>query len=237
MTLALVSIAFNKPRLISEQIRLFRKYLKDDYTLTVVDNSSEPKMIHQIMAVCASTETPYVRAPTSKGQEHYDALNYAWQEVLKPSSSTHIGFLDHDVFPTKETTLLDKVGEVGFYGVGQRHSPTDKLYLWPGFFFISRAWLGDRELDFNGIRGDEKRDDGDTGSANWPLFENEDWSKMFHSSSFGYRNIRRPDNYGLQSFGYEDFGDFIHFTNGSFWMAIPQPEERERLLQEILDTL
>ncbi len=234
--LALATIAFNKPRLISEQIRLLRKYLQDDYTLTVVDNSTDPRLLHQIMAICAASETPYLRAPTSKGQEHYDALNYAWREVLKPSGAPYIGTLDHDVFPTKNTTLIDKVEKTGFYGIGQRHAPTNRLYLWPGYFFVSREWLAGRDLDFNGIRGEHKRDDGDTGSANWPLFEHEDWSRMF-AGHFGYEAIRTPDDYGLQSWGVERFSDWLHLSNGSGWMAIPRPDERERLTTALLEAL
>ncbi|TAL45508.1 MAG: hypothetical protein EPN91_02030 [Salinibacterium sp.] len=234
--LALVSVAFNRPLLISHQIRLLRKYLKDDYTLTVVDNSSEPKLIHQIMAICAGTGTPYVRAPTSKGQEHYDALNYAWREILEPSGAPYVGTLDHDVFPATETTVIDKINKAGFYGVGQRHSPTNHLYLWPGLWFASRQWIAGREVNFDGIRGEHKRDDGDTGSANWPLFADVDWSDMFQGH-FGYEAIRPPDDYGLQSWAVERLGDFLHLSNGSGWMAIPHPEQRERLCLEMLEQL
>ena len=137
------------------------------------------------------------------------------------------------MFPIRPTTLIDKIEEAGFYGIGQRHPATGHLYLWPGFCFFSREWLAGRELDFSGIRDGDARNDGDTGSMLWPLFVDEDWDKLFRAPHF-HRYIRKPDEYGLQSAGYEQIGDWIHFTNASRWMLVPRPEERERLLFELL---
>ncbi len=200
--IALATIAFNQPKLIVEQRRLFPKYLLDEHELVVYHSISM----------------------------HHEALNAA---VPLVSHADYFGFLDHDVFPIRPTTLIDKIEQAGFYGLGQRHPATGHLYLWPGFCFFSREWLAGRTLDFSGYRDGDKRNDGDTGSANWPLFVDEDWEKMY-SIPHGYEVIRRPDEYGLQSWGYETFGDWIHFSNGSQWMKIPNPEERERRLFEML---
>lgn len=209
MNLMLATIAFRQPRLIEEQRRLLAKFLQDDYELVVIENDS---------------------------RMHHEGLNVA-AELLLAARAPFIGFLDHDVFPTRPTTLIDKIAEAGFYGIGQRHPATGRLYLWPGFCFFSKAWLNNRPLDFSGIRDGDKRNDGDTGSANWPLFENENWERMY-AISHGYEVIRRPDSYGLQSWGYERLGsDWIHFSNGSNWMRVPNPEERERLLFDLLADL
>jgi hypothetical protein len=185
------------------------EYLRDDYELIVIDNSQ---------------------------RMHHEGLNVAAEQLLA-GDAPYIGFLDHDVFPIRYTSLILKIKAAGFYGIGQRHPATGHLYLWPGFCFFSREWLAGRPLDFSGIRDGDKRNDGDTGSANWPLFQDEDWSRMY-SISHGYEVIRRPDEYGLQSWGYERLGsDWIHFSNGSGWMAVPNPEERERLLFDLLADL
>ena len=148
----------------------------------------------------------------------------------------YFGFLDHDVFPIRPTTLIDKIEEAGFYGIGQRHPATGHLYLWPGFCFFSREWLAGRPLDFSGIRDGDKRNDGDTGSANWPLFVDEDWESMY-KITHSYGVIRKPDGYGLQSFGYEMFGDWLHFSNASHWMKVPDPEGRDEALFALLADL
>lgn len=227
--IALATISFNKPRLISEQIRLLWKNLEDPFRLTVFDNSSQPNAADEIERVCAAGGAEYRRLST---RMHHDGLNQAARELLS-EDDPYFGFLDHDIFPIRTTTLIDKIEEAGFYGVGQRHPATGHLYLWPGFCFFSRKWLDGRSLDFSGYRDGDRRNDGDTGSMLWPLFQDEDWEKLFRPSH-QHRFIREPDGYGLQSFGYEEIGDWVHFTNGSEWMRVPDPGQREQLLFGLL---
>ena len=70
----------------------------------------------------------------------------------------------------------------------------------------------------------------------WRLFDREDW-KSFYRVTHGYGALRRPDSVGLQSWGYEEIGDWLHLSNASEWMEIPQPEEREALVFELLARL
>lgn len=223
----LFTIGFKRPDLLREQKRLLDKYLKDPFALRMIDNS--PDLTAPLMEeTCRGLGIGYMRAVAPK-REHPEALNFAALHVTRP----FFGFLDHDVFPIRETTLVDKLQERGFVGVGQRHAPTGKQYLWPGLCFFSAEWLNGRSLNFSGIRGEYKRDDGDCGSMNWPLFSEIDWQDMY-LLEHGYKLIREPDGYGLQSFGYELIGDFIHLTNSSHWMDVPDPDGRDRLLREIL---
>lgn len=226
--IVLATIAYNKPRLISEQIRLLRKNLLDEYELCVFDASTDRAASDEIGPMLSEEYT------LLNTHSHHEALNIAAEDLLC-TDEPYIGFLDHDIFPIRPTTLIDKIEEAGFYGVGQRHPATGHLYLWPGFCFFSREWLRGREhlLDFSGLRDGNKRNDGDTGSGMWPLFKDEDWSKLFRAEHL-HRFIREPDGYGLQSFGYEVIGDWLHFTNGSGWMRVPDQRERERLLFDLL---
>lgn len=225
--LALASIAFNKPRLISEQIRLLDKYLEDSYSLTVYDASNGESVVGVI-----DGKTGYHRLGTN---QHDEALNISANELIA-GDAPYIGFLDHDIFPTKPTTLIDKIQGAGFYGVGQRHAPTGRLYLWPGFCFFSREWLAGRTLDLRGIRADNPADNGDTGSGLWPLFEDEDWSNVFRVDH-GYKAIRKPDSFGLQSWGVETISDWLHVSNGSHWMKVPDADERDRLVYSMIAEL
>lgn len=233
MSLDLFSIGFGRPDLLREQVRLINKYLSDPFGFCLIDNTPDPVAAH-MEAACRDLGVGYLHVP-SKKHLHNDALNFAAAHAIKVGSE-YFGFLDHDVFPCRATSLLSKVIERGFYGVGQRHAPTGNLYLWPGFCFFSRKWLGVRRLNFDGIKADYRRDDGDCGSMNWPLFSDEDWRDM-HSMEHGYKTIRKPDDYGLQSWGVEILGDWLHLTNGSNWMDVPEPEERDRLLLEMVGAL
>lgn len=231
--IALASIAFNKPRLIAEQIRLLRKYLSD-YVFLIFDTSTDADASAEIAYLSLAGGAAYFRLET---HAHDEALNEAAEKMMGAEANwPYIGFLDHDIFPTCPTTLIDKIEGAGFYGVGQRHAPTGRLYLWPGFAFFSREWLAGRSLDFRGIRADNPADNGDTGSGMWPLFENEDWSSLYRPTH-SYEPIREPDSHGLQSWGIEWIDSWLHFSNGSHWMSVPGPEERDRLLFDRLVAL
>lgn len=231
--LHLYIIGFGRPDLLYEQHRLINKYLKDPFEMTVVDNTPHPN--DSLMRFTASNiGVNYIRS-SSKNYEHPDALNCAAEDALYRAVKFY-GFLDHDIFPRRETEIVSVLKKVGFYGIGQFHSPTKHKYLWPGFCFFSADWLKGRKLDFNGIRGIDKRDDGDCGSMNWPLFEEEDWQKL-HLIDHGYGFLRGPDGYGIQSFGYEHVGDWLHLSNASDWMEIPEPGERRRLAAELIARL
>ena len=232
MTLALASIAFNRPRMIAEQIRLLEKYLDDPYTLSVFDTSSNAVAAALIAERCSEGEVGYRRLAT---RAHHEGLNAAAASLLAGDAPI-IGFLDHDIFPTKPTRLEPLIAGAGFYGVGQRHPATGRLYLWPGFCFFSREWLVDRELDFSGLRDGDPRNDGDTGSGLWPLFAEEDWSRLYRARH-AHEAVRKPDNFGLQSWGVERIGDWLHLSNASDWMAVPNPSERERIVLSMLEAL
>jgi hypothetical protein len=223
--------------MIQHQIRLLRKYLEDDYLLMVFDNSSDRQAEKEIWSVCGKSRTPYVRVVTDK-HLHYEALEVAAIELLERDPEI-IGFLDHDIYPTRSTRIAPLLSPNGFYGIGQRHAPTNQLYLWPGFCFLSTRWLASKSpltLNFDGIRGAAKADDGDCGSMNAPLFANEDWERLY-AAPHGYKAIRTPDSVGLQSWGIETMGDWVHLSNGSGWMAIPEPEERDRIVIEMLEAM
>lgn len=226
-------VGFGRPDLLREQKRLLDKYLKDPFGICLIDNTPEPECAH-MEAVCRELSIGYLRSPSAK-HLHPEALNFAALHVTR-STAPFFGFLDHDVFPIRTTTLIDKIKSAGFYGVGQRHAPTGHSYLWPGFSFFSSEWLNGRQLNFEGIRGEHKRDDGDCGSMNWPLFSEEEWENV-HSMIHGYQVIREPDGYGLQSTGVEFLGDWLHLTNASHWMEIPNPDERDLILTRMVAKL
>lgn len=228
MTLALATIAHNQPWLIREQHRLLEKNLEDDFTLTVFDSSTDEAAAAEIR----SASPNYVRLTVTM---HHESLNRAAVMLLN-GDDPYVGFLDHDVFPTEPTSLSPLIDEAGFYGVGQRHPATGFLYLWPGFCFFKREWLNGRPLNFSGLRDGDPRNDGDTGSMLYPLFQDEDWQKMYRAQH-GYKPIRQPDEYGLQSWGVETIGSWVHLSNGSEWMAVPEPDRRRELLQELLAAL
>lgn len=234
MRIDLFVTGFNRPDLLREQKRLFDKYLQDEFSICLVDNSTSDLFAMLMERACRETGCGYQRSPDTK-KGHDNALNHA-ARVATQDGCEYWMTLDHDVFPRRPTTLINKIDAAGFYGIGQWHTPSQSRYLWPGFAGFSRAWLNGRIPNFSGIRGDNKRDDGDCGSMLAAMFQDDDWPKL-PRTEHGYLVIRPEDGYGLQSYGVEFFDDFLHLTNASHWMKVPNPEERDELLKQMVACL
>lgn len=234
-TLDLFVTGYARPDLMREQHRLLTRYLAEPFTYTLLDNTPDERDAEAMSVTASDLGVSYMPVLSDK-HEHADALALA-ARLAEEGESAYWGCLDHDVFPRAHVTLIDKIRPSGFYGIGQRHAPTQTRYLFPGFVFFSREWLAGRKPNFHGIRGVDKRDDGDTGSMLHVLFDAEDWERMYRGEH-GYGFIRDEDTYGLQSFGFEVFdGSWLHLTNASRWLEIPDPDERDRLFAEMLASL
>lgn len=234
-SLDLFIIGFGRPDLLIQQTRLLKKNLLDDHGICVLDNTPDDLTAGEMETVCSDRKIGYLRVE-SKKHEHVDGLKTA-AFVAADIEADYWGILDHDVMPREPTRMIEKIDAAGFFGIGQRHAPTGRQYLWPGFIFFKREWLNGRVPDFDGIRGIDKRDDGDCGSMLADLFTDEDWARMARGEH-GYGYLRDPDDHGLQSFGYEVLnGAWLHLTNSSGWKAVPDRAGRERLIREMLDAL
>jgi hypothetical protein len=232
--LDIATIAYDVPWAIAAQIRLLRANLTDAHLLTVFDNSGDPDLAREIEQLALESCTRYVRVGPP-GSRHEHALNVAARD-LTARGLPYCAFLDHDVFPRRQTHLTGLIEVAGFYGLPQRHGPTDTTYLWPGLACFSRSWLGDRPLDFKGIRGEIQELDGDTGSMLGALFEPSEWSRM-PRPEHAYQPIRDVDDDGVQSWGVELIGDWLHVMNASRWKSVRDPEGRARLVRDLIEAL
>lgn len=235
--LQLFVVGFGRPDLLREQVRLLRKHLRDPFDLLVLDNTKEPDDQKRMEDTAADLAVGYFRV-ISKRNEHDEALRIAGA-LSRDLNCRFWGCLDHDVMPYRPTTIIDRLERHGFFGLGQTYTPRvgrSLRYLWPGWVFFDSAWLGKRHPNFSGIRGAFRFDDGDTGSMLHSLFTEADLEGMEHVVH-GYETIREDDGHGLQSFGFERMGDWVHLTNASRWKDVPDPDQRDALLREMLEAL
>lgn len=233
MKIDLFTIGFGRPELLYHQKRLLDKFLGDEFGLCLIDNTPGIQR-NRMERVCAENGVGYIHSPGTE-TSHDHALNFAAAHVASLGSD-YFGFLDADIFPRRKTTLIGKIDQAGFYGMPQLHKPTGVLYPWPGFCFFSKEWVAGRTMNFSGIRGPTKEEDGDCGSMLHSLFAREDW-KNLPLTGFSYGNIRGVDEVGIQSWGYEIIGDWIHFMNSSHWLQVPNPSQRDLLLLEMIKCL
>lgn len=209
--LTLVTVAFNNALVIDTQARLLRKWLTYPFRLVVVDNSPDRASRRAIRAVCLANSVEYLGLPRNPytGRDpsfsHAEALNYTVRHLGGIDSGVAVGFLDHDVFPTAEVSLLEILGSTKAYG--RQQTMEDGWYLWPGLMFLRTDSVDIRSLDFSPLRGR-----GDTGARLSEVLRH--WSAndvRFTQSSVGEIEIDG------RSEAYELHDAWAHSLSASGW--------------------
>jgi len=163
---ALVTIAFGDATLVAWQTALLRHYVPNAVHV-VVDNTPADETARDIGRVAGSAGVAYLRAPPNPwstdaaSRSHGTALNWTWQNVIRPGEPDAFGFIDHDIFPTAADDPFAPIAVQDFYGVVRNAGP--RWFLWAGFCMFRFAAVSDRALDF----GQDWFIGLDTGGGNW----------------------------------------------------------------------
>jgi hypothetical protein len=182
-TQMLVAIAFEDAELIDWQARLIRKNVQSTRYI-VVDNSNSETGAAAIQNVCERQGCCYVRTPknpwfNSPSRSHGLALNWAWENVVKPCRPKAFGFIDADLLPLESTDPFALLDRQDFYGVVRNVDA--RWFLWAGFCMFKFSAVEQVPLDFGqawflGL---------DTGGANWNvLYRHYDLSTLEHMPTF-----------------------------------------------------
>jgi hypothetical protein len=172
----LVTIAFSDPALISWQTRLVRHYVSHARHV-IVDNSPSDAVAEQIRRNVGASA--YLRAPTNPwsgnapSRSHGLALNWTWDNLIRPGEPEAFGFLDHDIFPMAADDPFAPLAGQDVFGVVRTVPP--RWFLWAGFCMFRFAALKHKLLDF----GQNWFIGLDTGGGNWrPLYSGIDRTKL-----------------------------------------------------------
>lgn len=212
-TIDIITIAFNNPTLIETQIDLIRKNVTDTFFYTVVDNSNNTDQSISIHNICHEKGVGYIRLPKNPWPQanlsHGVALNWVYHNFIKPRNSKYFGFIDHDIFPIEQTSIMEKFhNEKLLYGLKQERNYADKKiwYLWAGFCFFKTEHLPNKNVNFNPIVfSTPKYIVGlDTGGGNWKSV----YSKMNMNSVYEAKQIVTD--------GVEKIDSWIHLGKASF---------------------
>jgi hypothetical protein len=225
--LDIASIAFNNETVIQHQIKLLEQKLADPYQLTIIDNSSDRQKSNKIRDVCVKCESPYIRLPQNPyngvcpSTSHALALNWTYRNFLKRRNPCFFGFLDHDIFPVKNTSIIEYLIMQPIYGHLQQRE--EIWYLWPGFCFFNNEKICN-DLNFlpeNGL---------DTGGANWKKCFGKLKREQIVFPEHGYIKIGESDL--LQDSSIEYIGDWIHLFNSSNWMGTQNNVEKFEIVMK-----
>lgn len=257
--LGIVTIAFNNELVIKHQILLLRKYLVDSFEYTVVDNSQDEKKSKLIQQICHQNDTGYIKLPQNPLQyknaglspswSNGMALNWAYHNYIRRRNYCHFGFIDHDVFPIRKTSIVEYLIRSPIYGLIQTRN--NKWYLWPGFSFFRTESLKHKKINFSVMKGL------DAGGGNWRsiyrkynkeslpniecyyadikdliAMERKDWHKHKTVMELNYRNNPKAPCLVLESRLIEFMGDWMHTFNASNWLKTKDASKMLTLLMK-----
>lgn len=168
----LTVVAFNNLEIIKIQHYYLKKFLKDSFDYVVADNSSKKDISEKIKDFCSANKISYVKIPCNPltnvraSGSHGVALNWCYKNLIQKYKPKYFGFLDHDIFPLKEVSIIDKL-KGNFYGA-IRSKKDPYWYMWPGFSFFK--YLEVKKYYFNFFPYHAGKDGSiflDTGGSNY----------------------------------------------------------------------
>jgi len=226
----ILTIAFNNLETIQTQVTYLKKYLKDNFKYIVVDNSTKEEASTQIEKYCKKMKISYVRLLNNPyngvdpSRSHGMALDWSYRNIIKNSRSRYFGTIDHDIYPVKNTSIIQFLKKTKVWG--HYHERENRWYLWPGFSFFDKNGLENINVDFLPVPGL------DTGGANW-----ESIYKYLNRNEIKWpvhRYIRYRPGKIVQSSSVEQIGDWIHLINASGWKDGKVKENIDDFIKKIL---
>jgi hypothetical protein len=203
--LDIVTVAFNNASLIESQIDLLQKNLTDKFFFTVADNSNNIQASKAIQCACATKKIGYIKLPKNPWRQanlsHSVTLNWLFYNFIKPRQAEYFGFIDHDIFPIKNTSILNRFSsEKIMYGqmIEKKGKYLTPWYLWAGFCFFKFQNICNKKLNFSAILHISLKEiiGLDTGGANWiPLYSQVDKSKVSIANVLSDDNFVRVDSW------------------------------------------
>jgi hypothetical protein len=228
--LAIITIAYNKADLIEIQYDLIKKNITDNYSYFVVDNSSLFSESICMQKFCERKKINYFKIPinpeiNNPSMSHGLALNWAIKNIVKRYKISNFALLDHDVFPVKKYTILDKLSSQIIYGLRQYRKGV--WYLWPGFAIFDLKHIDIKKMDFLPKPGL------DTGGSMWlSLYKGIDTQNMKFAK---IKNKFVGEGRNKQKNGYQIIDEaWIHMVNGSNWAGIKNIKKKEMTIKKLL---
>lgn len=232
----IITVAFNNVELIRLQERFLRKYVSDKYTHIVVDNSTDPVVRKQLFSFCAENGVAYLGMPKNwlnrigSSYSHAMALNYIYRHVICFRRPWAFGQIDHDLFPIREISLMDKLKDQPLYGPLRLRGTC--WYLSAIMSFFRFEFTEGKRVDFMPVTPDKIYLD--SGGGNWyDLYSRLD----LHSLQFPdecIESIRKGGNRHSDSLEFFDGKCWLHTINGSCWKKIPGEDEKNSIVRQLL---
>jgi hypothetical protein len=219
-----------------------KKYMADpNYIHIVADNSSDKRKRMAIEAICKKENIPYYDLPFNwfskidkrPSYSHGMAMTWIYYNIVKKMEPRIFGFIDHDIFPIKPYSVLQKIDNQDFYGRLIDRTPDNYpkrlWYLWAGFCFFKYECVKDLTLNFMPCMIDGNYLDS-AGSNYFSLYSNYDMNELHFSAPVVEEYFREGKLYHSDLLHFID-NDWVHTINGSNWKKV---KDKDEFLREFL---
>ena len=233
--------------MIEYQIDLVKKFLIDSHNHIIADNSNQPKYKTEISDICKSKGVLYVSIPEIKlkpSWSHAAAMHWVYVNVIYKRKPDYFGFMDHDIFPTRKTSIINNLWNGVFgrvippYGTNEISENQKYWSLWAGFYFMKFSLIEKvrlNKINFfpiylkNGLVLD-------TGGGLWNTVL---YGLPLPDTLLNYSQIKikNNDKFLLQSDAYEQLGDWVHIVNLSNWYKANNMDYKIKYFENYLEDL
>ena len=222
----IVTVAFNKPRLIKIQLESLKKHLKTDFNYLIYDNSTDAQASQELEQLSRDSTVIYVK-PRAKlagrinpSLDHAIALDWCLKAITNQKKRPKYAlFLDHDIFLTADWHLSAAISPtVGI--TAPRQERNGITYYWPGLMVINTeltnlkllSFLPEPGLDTGGKLGRQ--------ALRYKIETQEMRHCGYISTLTGSKINNEENNFDellMSNQIVEAYGPWLHLINGSCW--------------------
>lgn len=135
------TVAYSKPEFITLQYAQLKKHCKDDFELIIINNAKDDVIDKEISEICKIYNLQMISSPRDHkiaNVSHFTAINFALDNYAKKDNNVDITvIIDNDVFPFKDFTFNNLLGNSEVGAVYQQRQDETIEYLHPIFSMIS----------------------------------------------------------------------------------------------------
>jgi len=230
----LITVAFNNAELIRLQHKFVEKNVRDPHQQIIVDNSTRPEVRKEIFDFCKENGLTYFGMPKNLlnkvggSYSHAMTMNYTFRRLISNRQPYAFGQIDHDLFPIRPISILDKLESQPVYGPLRDRG--NEWYLSAIMSFFRFDFVQNKKVDFMPVTPTTTYLD--SGGGNWyDIYSRLDKQRLVFPDEC-IEALREGGDRHRDSLEYFDGKNWLHTINGSCWKAVDA--DKENLTRELL---
>lgn len=247
MTIQIFTTVVNRPDFVELQNKLFKKFLKDEYQFTVVDDSVDDNISKKFKNICQKNDINYhkknEKIPNlNPAQACAHAIQWTYDNLIKKNCSSDIVLVcDSDMFLIDEFDINKYMEDTVIAALAQHRGKVE--YIWNGImlFNMPKIFEIDSNIDFScGVVENELTDVGGYTyyyfKKNNIKFKNTGVTYPTHFNDMELQNEEVTKGYNFELHLDDKFFHYRAATNWhSNWKGVEDPlQEKTKIFNKII---